>query len=165
MSAVLALALAALAFALAMADSALLSCAFERAGEESVERRHRALAFARLLAQIGTGVAVALALDLPARSTTHASLIGLVAGLLLVALTEVAAREIGDALGERALGPLSPLAAAAEVVLSPVVALATRLDNALRRALPPQEINDLTREETAEPVSYTHLTLPTTSRV
>ena len=150
MSAGLALALATLAFLFAMADSALLACAFERDEEASVERRHRALAFARLLAQIGAGVAVALALDLPARSTTHAVLIGLGAGLLLVALTEVAAREIGDALGERALGPLQPLAAVAETVLMPVVALATSLDDALRRALPPQEISETTREETAE---------------
>jgi CBS domain containing-hemolysin-like protein len=150
MSVVLSIALGALAFLFAMADSALLATAFARGEDVRLERRHRALAFARLLAQLATGVAVSVALDLPARSTTHAVLIGLAAGLLLVALTEVAAREIGDALGERALGPLRPLAVVAEVVLAPIVTLAASLDDSLRRALPPLEDNEVTREETAE---------------
>ncbi|MDF1502171.1 hemolysin family protein [Roseisolibacter sp. H3M3-2] len=149
----LTLVLAALAFAFALADSAVLAAAFD--GEDAdetgaVERRHRALAFARLLAQLGTGTALALALDLFARTAAQAALIALAAGMALVALTEVAAREIGDALGARALAPLRPLVLAAEVVLSPVVALAARLDESLRRALPAPPADEVTREETAE---------------
>ncbi|MGZ8411374.1 MAG: hemolysin family protein [Gemmatirosa sp.] len=150
MSTIFALGLAALAFLLATADSALLATAFEREEDQALERRHRALAFARLLAQLGTGVAAAVALGLPTRTTTHAALIGLAAGLVLVALTEVAAREIGDALGDRALGPLRPLALAAETLLAPLVSLAGSVDGSLRRALPPLEDNESTREETAE---------------
>jgi CBS domain containing-hemolysin-like protein len=143
--------LGALAFALALADSAVLSAAFaEDADAQRLEPRHRALAFARLLAQLGAGASLALALDLFARTAAQAALIGLAAGAALVALTEVAAREIGDVLGARAVGALRPLIALAELLLRPVVALAVRLDDALRRALPPPPDDEVARGETAE---------------
>jgi putative hemolysin len=152
-SAALALVLAALAFAFALADSALLAESFEDVDEGSgaaLERQHRMLSFGRLAAQLGTGVAVARALALPGRTTSEAAILGLLAGALLVALTEVAAREVGDLRGARVRAALRPLVRLAEVLLAPFVAVGMRLDESLLRALPPQEVSEVTREETAE---------------
>ena len=152
MSALAAVLLAALAFAFALADSALLAESFDDGidGSHARERQHRVLSFGRLAAQLATGVAVAHALSLRQRDSSQAALLGLLAGGLLVALTEVAAREVGDQRGARARAALRPLLRLAELLLAPFVAVGMRLDEALLRALPPQEVSEVTREETAE---------------
>ncbi len=152
MSALAAILLAALAFGFALADSALLAESFDDGIDASHarERQHRVLSFGRLAAQLGTGVAVAHALSLRQRDTSQAALLGLLAGVLLVALTEVAAREVGDQRGARVRAALQPLLRLAQLLLAPFVAVGMRLDDTLLRALPPQEVSEVTREETAE---------------
>ena len=154
MSAVVAVVAASLAFALALADSALLRAAFEESGGEVPpppdEARHRALAFARVLAQLATGAAVAAALGVHSGGGWPATLTAVAVGLFTVAASETSARELGDALGARAVGPLLPLVRLAELLLAPVVAVGVRLDAALLRALPPQEATAVSREEAAE---------------
>jgi CBS domain containing-hemolysin-like protein len=153
MSLALAVIGAALAALFALVDSALLRSTLEVGGEAPAPRReaeHRALAFARVLAQLGTGAAVAAALGLDARPAWQAALAVVALGLLAVAVTETAARELGDALGARGVEALLPIARAAVLLLSPVVALAVRLDEALLRALPPPAPDEVSREETAE---------------
>jgi CBS domain containing-hemolysin-like protein len=153
MSLALAVIGAALAALFALVDSALLRATLEVGGEAPAPRReaeHRALAFARVLAQLGTGAAVAAALGLDARPAWQAALVVVALGLLAVAVTETAARELGDALGARGVEALLPIARAAVLLLAPVVALAVRLDEALLRALPPPAPDEVSREETAE---------------
>ena len=152
MSALAAILLATLAFAFALADSALLAESFDDGVDASHarERQHRVLSFGRLAAQLGTGVAVAHALSLRQRDSSQAALLGLLAGVLLVALTEVAAREVGDQRGARVRAALQPLLRLAQLLLAPFVAVGMRLDDALLRAMPPQEVSEVTREETAE---------------
>jgi CBS domain containing-hemolysin-like protein len=154
MSALLAVVAAALAFALALADSALLRTAFDESGGEVPppphEARHRALAFARVLAQLATGAAVAAAFGLDERTGWPMTLAAVGSGLVVVALTETVARELGDALGAGAVRPLALLVRAAELLLTPIVALGARLDAALLRALPVQESTAVSREAAAE---------------
>src|SRR5688500_1828266 len=56
------------------------------------ERTHRALAFARVLAQLTTGLSVALALDLAVRPLREALAIAAVSAVLLVGASESLAR-------------------------------------------------------------------------
>jgi CBS domain containing-hemolysin-like protein len=143
---------AALAFALVLADAALV--AVEQDGDDVVRlthaSAHRALAFARMLAQIGAGAATARAFDIPNRPLLQSFGIALAAAAIVVVLAETAAREIGDAAGGRALGALQPLVRITEIVFAPVLSLNEKLDEALRRALPPADADDASREETAE---------------
>jgi CBS domain containing-hemolysin-like protein len=71
-------------------------------------------------------------------------------GVVLVALTEVAGRELGDALGERAVARLQPLVRLTELVTWPAVALSVNLDAALRRAMPPADADAQAREDATE---------------
>ena len=153
LAAALALACAGLAFLLVLADSAALSAALAEGAEPPAPRRevpHRALAFARMLAQLGAGAFSALALRTAALPGWLALLLLAAAAYVVVALTEAAGRELGDALGERAVGPLRPLVRGAELLLAPVVTLGVRLDEALLRALPPQAPDAGSREEAKE---------------
>lgn len=153
MSVALAVLGATLAALFALVDSALLRATLELGGEAPPPRReaeHRALAFARVLAQLGTGAAAAAALDLHAQPWWQAALAVVLLGLLVVAVTETAARELGDALGARGVEHVLPVAQVAGILLAPVVALAVRLDEALLRALPPPAVDEVSREETAE---------------
>jgi CBS domain containing-hemolysin-like protein len=143
---------AAAAFLCALADAAMLAA---ESDENAVEvaahtNAHRALAFARVLAQLLTGASVARALLLHERSTLAAVGLALLASAVAVIVTESAAREIGDALGARAARGLAPIVRVAEIVLAPVLLLNARLDEALMRALPPAPADESSREETAE---------------
>jgi CBS domain containing-hemolysin-like protein len=153
MSPAIAVALGATAsFLCALADAALLAAEKDEDAVEAAAHtsEHRALAFARVLAQLLTGAAVARWLLLHERPTWAAVGLALLAAAVGVIVTETAAREIGDALGGRAARRLGPLVRAAELVLGPVLALNARLDDALLRALPPAPADESSREETAE---------------
>jgi len=148
---------AALAATCAAADGAMLSLGAEgalpaelRALHERRERTHRALAFARVLAQLSGGVSVAVALDLATRSTRDAILLGLLAALVLVGLSESLARSAGSVGGQRAAHRLLPFIGTVERLLRPVSLLGGWIDQTLQRLLPPREDLALDREATAD---------------
>jgi CBS domain containing-hemolysin-like protein len=97
------------------------------------EATHRALAFARILMQLGAGAALVLALG-PDRDVVIAVAIA----ALAVALSESFARALGDVLAMRALDRLAPVARGAAVALRPVVAFGAWCDRALLAVLPRQ---------------------------
>jgi CBS domain containing-hemolysin-like protein len=152
--AVLASALAAL---FASADGALLALDPTdtrltppvRALADRRERPHRALAFARILAHLVAGCAIAAALRFSDRSLAESLLIAVPVALVAVLLSESVARSVGDALSTPALERLAPVVRAAERVLSPVVWLGAWLDNVLQSFIPPTPIEE-DREATAE---------------
>ena len=112
------------------------------------ERLHRALAFARVLGQLGAGVGVALILyRFPASGWLTAAVI-IVAAFLLVGISESIARSVGDA---RAIDLASRLARPIvfiEGVLSPVVLLGEGIDRGLNSLMPPPA-----REEEREAIA------------
>ena len=150
--------LAALVAALcAAADGAMLALDPEsslspalRALYDRRERTHRAVAFARVMAQLTGGVSVAIALDLAARSRRDALLLGLLAALLLVGLTESLARSTGSVGGERTAARLHGFIRAVERLLQPIAALGGWIDATLHRLMPPPHDADEEREATAE---------------
>jgi CBS domain containing-hemolysin-like protein len=121
-----------------------------RAMHERRERSHRSLAFARVMAQLTGGVAVAVALDLAARTRSEAILLGLLAALLLVGVSESFARSLGAVYGERAVRRLYPFIRGIEGLLAPIAVLGGAIDAALHRALPPPDDAEGEREATAE---------------
>ncbi len=148
---------AAVAASCAAADGALLSLvpAATRQDElqglrERRERAHRSLAFARVMAQLTGGVSVAVALDLASRTRGEAFVLGLLAALVLVGVSESLARSFGAVRGERAASQLYPFIRVVERILSPVAALGASIDAALHRILPPPDDRLREREVTAE---------------
>jgi len=121
-----------------------------RALHERRERTHRAVAFARVMAQLTGGVSVAVALDLAARSRREALFIGLLAALLLVGLTESLARSTGSVGGERTARRLYGFIRTVEHLLKPIAALGGWIDATLQRLLPPPSDSEEEREATAE---------------
>ena len=113
------------------------------------ERPHRALAFARILAHLVAGSAIASALRFSDRSLGDSLIIAVPVALVAVLLSETVARSVGDALGTRALERLAPVVRGVERVLSPVVWLGAWLDNVLQSFIPPAPIEE-DREATAE---------------
>jgi putative hemolysin len=115
------------------------------------ERAHRALAFARIVAQLIAGAAASIAL-LASGWVPAALLLPLVvlAGIVLVGVAEVGARAAGDASGERGLMAILPVVDAVEVVCSPIVAFGAWADEALHRLLPPPTLDEADREDAVE---------------
>jgi putative hemolysin len=145
------------AYACAAADGALLAIDPDSALTGPLrdlhgrrERAHRALAFARVMAQLLAGIGVALALDLSGGSLGMALLLGGVAAIVLVGATEALARSLGT------VGGLSPEDAVfrfivtTERVLAPVAALGGWFDRWLHRVIPLPARDDDDIEETAE---------------
>ena len=154
---IIAIAASGLAAMFSAADGALL--AFEP-GEARVsasvrgladrrERPHRALAFARILAHLVAGCAIAAALRFSSRSLGASLAIAVPVALVAVLISESVARSIGDALAGRALERLSPVVHAVERVLSPIVIVGAWLDNVLQSLIPPTPVEE-DREATAE---------------
>jgi CBS domain containing-hemolysin-like protein len=148
---------AAVAALCAAADGALVSIdlaaadapdAAERA--RGRERSHRVLSFARVVAQLATGAATAVALRLDQRPTAEAVMLGLAAALAAMLLADTLARSVGDALGARAARALEPVTRVAWVLLAPAVAISARLDAALLRAFPPTQPSERDRESSHE---------------
>ena len=124
----------------ATADGALLTIDEDEPQPDAAVRRlladreatHRALAFCRILAQLGAGAALAMALG----AASHV-LLATAVGILVILVSESGARSLGDVLGARALRRLSPVARATVVALRPVVSFGTWCDALLTRLLPP----------------------------
>jgi CBS domain containing-hemolysin-like protein len=91
------------------------------------------------------GAAVSSGLPSPGR----ASLV-LAAGVLIVALSESAARAAGNSLGIDAVASLSPFIGGIERIMRPVVAFGTWCDTRLERAMPSTPPDDDDREATLE---------------
>ena len=113
------------------------------------ERAHRVLGFARLLGHLCVGTVLGLAAR-DAGGGAGTVLAAVVASLVVVLVAETAARAIGEAQGERALGPLRPVIRLLEAVLMPVDRLAAAVDRPLARSLPSPRTEELEREATAE---------------
>jgi CBS domain containing-hemolysin-like protein len=150
-------AVAALAAALcALADGALLAPDDEephasvavRALLARREKAHRALAFGRILSQLLAGAGAAAALKVSAVPPQQVAPLVVVAGILIVVITESAARTAGDALGVRALERAAPAIVAAEHLLQPVVTFGAWCDAMLERLLPPSQPDAEDREAT-----------------
>lgn len=114
------------------------------------ERLHRALAFARVLGQLGAGVGVALLLyRFPASWWITGGVI-VVAAFLLVGLSESIARSVGDARAVEVAGRLSTLIVALEGLLAPVVLLGEIIDRGLNSLLPAAPPDQEDREAITE---------------
>ncbi|MEO6444723.1 MAG: hemolysin family protein [Gemmatimonadaceae bacterium] len=147
----------AIASACAASDGALLALDVDgplppdlRALYTRRERAHRALAFARVMAQLTAGVSVAVALDLAARSRGADVLVGMLAALVLVGASESLARSMGSMGGGAAAIRMFPFIRAVERLLVPIAALGGWFDVALHRLLPPPSDAQETREATAD---------------
>ncbi len=95
------------------------------------ESTHRALAFGRILMQVGAGVALALSLG-PDTDVILAVALAAIA----VAVSESGARALGDVLAIRALHRLAPVARLVSVALRPVVGFGTWCDGVLAMLVP-----------------------------
>ena len=71
------------------------------------ERAHRALAFARVMAQLSAGVSVALALQLQGKTPAEDLVLRLVSVVVLVGVSESLARSYGSVAGELLSGDRS----------------------------------------------------------
>ncbi len=154
---VLAVAAAALAGLCAVSDGALLALdpdddlsADLRGLYDRREKTHRALAFARIAAQLMSGAFIASALWSLSGTSQGRFAIGAIAALLLVGVSESLARSAGDTLGARAAKRFYPFIVLTERVLLPVVTLGTAIDRGLHVLLPPPAPRAADREATAE---------------
>ena len=159
MSGIAFLTAALVAFLCALADSALLAARLRAGADIGVpntaplprrEADRQALVFGRVLAQLAAGAAFARWTGLSEFSFVESVGLALLGAALAVAVTEAAARELGDALAERGVRALAPFMRVVALLLSPFVALTLRLDESLRRALPAPATAEAEREETAE---------------
>ena len=147
----------AFAAAFAAADGAVLALGSTdarldpslRALGDRRERAHRALAFARILAHLAAGSAIATALRFSTRSLPQALTIAVPVALVAVLLSESVARSVGDALGLKVAERLAPLIRLVERVLSPVVFVGAWLDQVLQSLIPPTHVEE-DKEATAE---------------
>src|SRR5687768_13478417 len=114
------------------------------------ERIHRALAFARVLGQLGAGVGVSLLLYRYPASGWLIALVVLFTAFLLVGLSESIARSVGDARAVEVASRLSRFIVAVEGILSPVVLVGEGLDRGLHSLLPPPPQDEEDREAMAE---------------
>ena len=108
------------------------------------EATHRALAFGRILAQLGAGASLAMSLQ-PNVSVAVAIPIA----ALGVVVSESLARALGDLLAIRALRRLRGVARAAVVLLRPVVAFGAWCDRVLQLVIPRRSDGD-TRDAEVE---------------
>ena len=159
LAALFAVGAATLAALCAFADGALLSLdAEEPLGDARTrallvrrERAHRALAFARIVAQLIAGAATSvslLATDwLPAAWFAPGVV---VAGIALVGITEVGARAAGDAAGARGFAAVGSVVEAVEWLCAPVVTFGQWADDALMRLLPPPPMDEDDHDDAVE---------------
>jgi putative hemolysin len=146
-----------LAALFAAADGALLALdatdarlsASLRSLVERRERPPRALAFARIVAHLGAGCAIAWALRFSDRSLGSSLAIAVPVALVAVLLSESVARSIGEAVSMPSIERLTPVINVVERVLAPVVIVGAWLDNMLQSFIPPNPVEE-DREATAE---------------
>ena len=120
-----------------------------RAVVDRRERPHRALAFARVLAHLVAGSALATALRFSDRSLAVSLAIAIPVALIAVLVSESIARTIGDATSVPTLTRLIPVVRVVERALAPVVAMGAWLDNIVQAFIPPTPVEE-DREATAE---------------
>ena len=114
------------------------------------ERAHRALAFARIVAQLLAGACAAAALrasDVPAIQVAP---LVIAVGILIVVFAESAARAAGDMAGADGVAHHVRGVVAVENVMRPVVMLGTLADGALDAFLPPRKSRGAEREISVE---------------
>ncbi len=121
-----------------------------RALHDRRERTHRALAFARVMAQLLAGVGAALTLGLVDRTVGDGLWRGLVAALLVVGVTESLARSRGTVSGLTPGDGIHRFILVIESLLAPVSWLGGWFDALLHRLLPPPARDDDDIVETAE---------------
>ncbi len=114
------------------------------------ERAHRALAFARVMAQLSAGVSVALALRMETRPLAEDLVIRAIAVIVLVGVSESLARSYGGVAGEQLVRHLLGFIHFIESFLAPVASLGGWIDGALNRLLPRPARASEDREATAE---------------
>ena len=114
------------------------------------ERIHRALAFARVLGQLGAGMGVAMLLYRFPASGWWTALIIIVTAFLLVGLSESIARSVGDTRAVEVASRLSKLISTVEGALSPVVMLGEVIDRGLNSLLPAPQQDEEDREAMTE---------------
>ncbi|HVZ49079.1 MAG TPA: hemolysin family protein [Gemmatimonadaceae bacterium] len=142
----------------AFADGALLaldedeppSAPVAAAFVASRERTHRALAFARIVAQLLAGATAVAALEASRIPAVQIGPLVVVAGVLVVVLAESGARAAGDIAGAAGVVRCARGMHAIERVMSPVVALGAWADRLLVAVLPPPPDPGAQREETVE---------------
>lgn len=146
-----------LASLLSMADGALLAThtSPEHAWDSDAdrnrrEREHRALAMGRVILYLAAGAAISHLFDLGRYHVLTRVMVQLGVALVVVAVTESASRSIGQANATRVNSVVAPATAVVTFMLTPFVALGTRLERLLHVILPPHPEYDETREATAE---------------
>jgi putative hemolysin len=108
------------------------------------------LTMMRVLAHLTAGASIAQGASLLARPFALRVLIATTFAVVLVALTEGAARSIGYELGSASMGPLMKMVRVVEVILSPAVALGAWIERVLQRLLPSSTHREEERETSAE---------------
>ena len=149
----------ALATLCALADGALLTAGRDTQTREGTtlphgddrERTHRALSITRLLAQITSGTAFAIATDLWVRPAAAAVAIALGGVVLILVLGEILPREVGDMIGAPVLARFAPFLSPLELFMKPLVTTGAAIDGVLARLLPPPPLSD-EREGTVAPL-------------
>jgi CBS domain containing-hemolysin-like protein len=111
------------------------------------ERARRALAFARIAAQLGTGAAAAVALRTLAVSDAVVTAIAIIAAVVAGAVIEGIARGLA-ARRSQATRELEPIVRIVGGLLSPLGGLDARFDRTLAELLPPVEPDDAERDAT-----------------
>ncbi|HSA55122.1 MAG TPA: hemolysin family protein, partial [Gemmatimonadaceae bacterium] len=114
------------------------------------ERAHRALAFARVIGQLGAGIGVALILATVGLPGGIGLIVGTLAAVILVGLSESVARSVGDTRGAEAARLLLPFIRTLEHLLAPVAAFGELIDKGLQNLLPPPDDEHEASEATAE---------------
>ncbi|HEX6964608.1 MAG TPA: hemolysin family protein [Gemmatimonadaceae bacterium] len=114
------------------------------------ERSHRALAIARLVMQLATGAAAAIALRIWTQPVPIA--IGLALGIAIVAalVIEMGPRAVGEAYETETAQWLAPIVSVVRVLFGGLVSAATNVDAATRRVLPPEPSAQSAHPATAE---------------
>ncbi|HET7565128.1 MAG TPA: hemolysin family protein [Gemmatimonadaceae bacterium] len=144
----------------AAADGALLSMDEEPpstgATNESiaVERgqSHRALSIARLVMQLATGAAAAIAVRLWMQPAPVAVVLAVAIALGTALVVEMGPRTVGEAYGNDAARRLLPIVSAARSLFGGLVSASTKVDAATRRVLPAEVPAEPGRAPAAEPL-------------
>ena len=114
------------------------------------ERAHRALAFARIVAYLVAGAALADGLRLTLATRGPVIAVGVALALVVIALGEGAGRSVGFAVGAPLLNRLAPLVRAVEWLLAAPLAAGEFLERRLREWLPPAASPEEDRETSSE---------------
>jgi putative hemolysin len=114
------------------------------------ERAHRALAFARMIAYLGSGAAIAEALGLSHDSAVRPWGIAVAMAAVVAVAVEGVARPVGYALSSRLLVRLSVLVRLVERLLTLPLMLGAFLDRRLGELMPSRENETEARESSSE---------------